>query len=118
MTGVQTCALPICFVGCSGYPDCDYSTYDKETLTDEICPDCGHPLIKRRARTGKYFVGCSNYPACTYIKRQPVVFTGRICPECGSQLVMRKSRYGKDFEACSAFPKCRYINKEKNKGEE
>ena len=106
------------FVGCSGYPDCDYSTYDKETLTDEICPDCGHPLIKRRARTGKYFVGCSNYPACTYIKRQPVVFTGRICPECGSQLVMRKSRYGKDFEACSAFPKCRYINKEKNKGEE
>jgi DNA topoisomerase I len=106
------------FVGCSGYPDCDYSTYDKETMTDELCPDCGHPLIKRKARSGKYFVGCSNYPACTYIKRKPVVFTGRICPDCGSQLVMRKSRYGKDFEACSAFPKCRYINKEKSKGEE
>ncbi|MBS3991730.1 MAG: type I DNA topoisomerase [Erysipelothrix sp.] len=106
------------FVGCSGYPDCDYSTYDKETMTDELCPDCGHPLIKRKARSGKYFVGCSNYPTCTYIKRKPVVFTGRICPECGSQLVMRKSRYGKDFEACSAFPKCRYINKEKIKGEE
>lgn len=103
------------FVGCSGYPSCDYSTYDKETLTDEMCPDCGHPLIKRRARTGKFFDGCSNYPTCTYIKRKPVVFTGRICPDCGSQLVMRKSRYGKDFEACSAFPKCRYINKEKAK---
>ena len=103
------------FVGCSGYPTCDYSTYDKETLTDETCPDCGGPLVKRKARNGKTFVGCSNYPSCTYIKKQPLLFTGHNCPECGSALVMRKSRYGKDFEACSAFPKCRFINKEKKK---
>lgn len=101
------------FVGCSGFPNCDYSTFDKETMVDEPCPDCGHPLVKRKARNGKTFVGCSNYPTCTYIKKQPLVFTGNMCPECGSALVMRKSRYGKDFEACSAFPKCRYINKEK-----
>jgi DNA topoisomerase-1 len=104
------------FVGCSGFPTCDYSTFDKETMTEELCPDCGHPLVKRKSRTGKTFVGCSNYPTCTYIKKQPLVFTGNLCPDCGSQLVMRKSRYGKDFEACSAFPKCRYINKDKKQG--
>jgi DNA topoisomerase I len=104
------------FVGCSGFPTCDYSTFDKETMTEELCPDCGHPLVKRKSRTGKTFVGCSNYPTCTYIKKQPLVFTGNMCPDCGSPLVMRKSRYGKDFEACSAFPKCRYINKDKKQG--
>jgi DNA topoisomerase I len=104
------------FVGCSGFPSCDYSTFDKETMTEELCPDCGHPLVKRKSRNGKTFVGCSNYPACTYIKKQPLLFTGNMCPDCGSPLVMRKSRYGKDFEACSSFPKCRYINKDKKQG--
>lgn len=103
------------FVGCSGYPTCDYSTFDKETLTTETCPDCHSPLVKRKARNGKTFIGCSSYPTCTYIKKQPLVFTGNTCPDCGSQLVLRKSRYGKDFEACSAFPKCRFINKAKKK---
>lgn len=104
------------FVGCSGFPTCDYSTFDKETMIEELCPDCGHPLVKRKSRNGKTFVGCSNYPACTYIKKQPLLFTGNMCPDCGSPLVMRKSRYGKDFEACSSFPKCRYINKDKKQG--
>jgi DNA topoisomerase I len=104
------------FVGCSGFPTCDYSTFDKETMIEELCPDCGHPLVKRKSRSGKTFVGCSNYPACTYIKKQPLLFTGNMCPDCGSPLVMRKSRYGKDFEACSSFPKCRYINKDKKQG--
>lgn len=103
------------FVGCSGYPTCDYSTFDKETLTTETCPDCHSPLVKRKARNGKTFIGCSSYPTCTYIKKQPLVFTGNTCPDCGAQLVLRKSRYGKDFEACSAFPKCRFINKAKKK---
>lgn len=103
------------FVGCSGYPTCDYSTFDKTTLTSETCPECQSPLIIRKARSGKSFVGCSHYPACTYIKKQPLVYTGNDCPDCGSPLVMRKSRYGKDFEACSAFPNCRFINKTKKK---
>ncbi len=102
------------FVGCSGYPDCDYSTFDENSKTGEKCPDCGHELIERRSKRGQKFIGCSNYPACTYIKKDPPRYTGENCPECGQPLVIRKSRYGKDFVACSGFPKCRYIQKNGN----
>lgn len=32
-----------------------------------ICPKCGHKLIERNGKYGK-FIGCSNYPKCKYIK--------------------------------------------------
>src|SRR5690554_5377856 len=105
------------FVGCSGYPECDYSTFDESNKTGEKCPECGHDLIERRSKKGRKFIGCSNYPACTYIKKEPPRYTGEDCPECGSPLVYRKSRYGKDFVACSGFPKCRYIQKNNKKEE-
>lgn len=116
------CGLPLVFrknrkgdtfVGCSGYPECDYSTFDENHLTGENCPDCGHPLIERKNKKGKTFIGCSNYPDCTYIKKNPIRYTGENCPDCGSPLVFRMSRYGKEFVACSGFPKCRYIQKNK-----
>lgn len=118
------CGLPLVFrknksgdtfVGCSGYPECDYSTFDETHLTGEMCPDCGHPLLERKSKKGRKFIGCSNYPACTYIKKDPVKYTGEDCPDCGSPLVKRMSRYGKEFVACSAFPKCRYIQKNNKK---
>jgi DNA topoisomerase-1 len=118
------CGLPLVFrknkkgdtfVGCSGYPDCDYSTYDENHLTGENCPDCGHPLLERKSKKGRKFIGCSNYPDCRYIKKDPVKYTGEDCPECGSPLVKRMSRYGKEFVACSGFPKCRYIQKKDKK---
>ncbi|MEI7603703.1 MAG: type I DNA topoisomerase [bacterium] len=48
----------------------DYPTV-KETaplLLKEMCPDCGHNLVERKGRWGKFFMGCSNYPNCRYIK--------------------------------------------------
>ncbi len=108
------------FVGCSGYPECDYVSFMESKKTGEDCPDCGSPLIERKSRKGATFVGCSAYPSCTYIKKEQPVPTGDMCPQCGSALVKRKSRYGKYFVACSGFPKCRYIQKDakKEKGEE
>lgn len=39
---------------------------------ENLCPRCGHPLVKRIARRGvnqgKEFLGCSNYPHCRYIE--------------------------------------------------
>jgi DNA topoisomerase I len=99
------------FIGCSGYPECDYSTFDQNHLTGEMCPECQSPLIERKSKKGRSFIGCSNYPACTYIKKDQPRPTGEDCPQCGSPLVIRKSRYGKEFVACSGFPKCRYIQK-------
>jgi len=103
------------FVGCSGYPDCDYVAFSQQNFTGEDCPDCGQPLISRKSRKGQTFIGCSAYPSCTYIKKEIAKPTGELCPQCQAPLVTRRSRYGKDFVACSAFPKCRYIQKATSK---
>lgn len=34
------------FYGCDNYPDCNFMTWDKPT--DEICPQCGKSLFKRK----------------------------------------------------------------------
>jgi hypothetical protein len=37
-----------------------------------LCPECGAPYLKRRAKTGKfagqYFLACSNYPKCKNLR--------------------------------------------------
>ena len=80
----------------------------------ELCPECGHELVYRQSRYGK-FISCSNYPACKYtrslenkVKEEPEIID-RTCPECGGQLLKRKSRYGNYFIGCSNYPKCHYI---------
>ena len=56
------------FVGCSNYPQCDYTLSHMSVLTDPvICPSCGGFLIKRRGKTGVFW-GCVNYPLCSYTK--------------------------------------------------
>lgn len=49
------------FYGCSGYPDCDVSYWDKPT--GRMCPDCGSMLVESKGRTAS--VKCSN-PECRY----------------------------------------------------
>ncbi|HET7651314.1 MAG TPA: type I DNA topoisomerase, partial [Gammaproteobacteria bacterium] len=91
------------FIGCTGYPDCDYTRNLDETaeqaaqpekIEGRQCPQCGSDLIIRRGRYGK-FIGCSGYPKCKYIEPlEKPEDTGVECPEChqGSML-KRKSRY-------------------------
>ena len=37
-----------------------------------VCPACGLPFVKRRARkgtyAGKFFLTCSNYPECNHVR--------------------------------------------------
>ncbi len=80
----------------------------------ELCPECGHELVYRQSRYGK-FISCSNYPSCKYTrsldnkpKEEPELLD-RSCPECGGQLLKRKSRFGNYFIGCSNYPKCHYI---------
>ena len=49
------------FYGCSGYPDCDVSYWDKPT--GRMCPECGSMLVESKGRTAS--VKCSN-PECRY----------------------------------------------------
>ena len=105
------------FVGCSGYPECDY-TRNLEDKADDTppelvegrnCPECGAALVQRQGRYGK-FLGCSAYPTCKHIEPlEKPRETGVTCPECKEgHLLQRKSRYGKLFYSCNRYPACKY----------
>jgi len=108
------------FIGCSGYPECDYTRDLNETaeqkaeevtqvIEDRVCPDDGGQLIVKSGRYGK-FIGCANYPKCKHIEPlEKPRDTGVVCPECKvGALIERKSRYGKLFYSCNTYPKCKY----------
>ncbi len=81
--------------------------------TNEICPQCGKPIVIKWGRRGK-FLSCSGFPDCKFAK--PIT-TGVKCPEpgCDGELVQRRSRRG-PFYGCSKFPACRHIEKQLPQG--
>ena len=104
------------FVGCSGYPECDYTRGLEETASEapeilegRTCPKCESPLQVRMGKYGK-FIGCTGYPSCKYIEPlEKPKNTEITCPECKKgTLLERKSRFGKPFYACSEYPDCKY----------
>ncbi|OGT19072.1 MAG: DNA topoisomerase I [Gammaproteobacteria bacterium RBG_16_57_12] len=106
------------FIGCSAFPDCDYTrnidgdssqSTEPETIEGRACPECSSALLIRHGRYGR-FIGCSNYPNCKHIEplEQPAD-TGVPCPECKQgRMLQRKSRSGKIFFSCSEYPTCKY----------
>ena len=105
------------FVGCSGYPECDFTrSMDGEVRPDEpvvvegrLCPKCDSPLHVKSGAYGK-FIGCSAYPKCKFLEPlEKPKDTGVTCPECKKgSLIERKSRYGKLFYSCNTYPDCKY----------
>jgi len=77
-----------------------------DELTDEICPECGKPLIIKRGRYGK-FLACSGYPKCKYTKPFQIKI-GVSCPLCGSELIERLSKKKRTFYGCSNYPNCQF----------
>lgn len=106
------------FIGCTGYPDCDYTrnidgeettASEPEKVEGRSCPKCESDLIYRTGRYGK-FIGCSAYPKCKHIEplEQPKN-TGVDCPKCEKgEILTRKSRRGKVFYSCERYPDCDY----------
>jgi DNA topoisomerase-1 len=78
-----------------------------EEPTDEICPECGKPLVIKTGRYGK-FLACSGYPECKYTKSFQVK-VGVKCPQCGGELVERKTKKKRVFYGCSNYPDCKFI---------
>ena len=114
------------FIGCTGYPECDYTRNLNETaeeaaaaaaaeqeelvvIEDRVCPEDGGQLVIKKGRFGK-FIGCANYPKCKHIEPlEKPRDTGVTCPVCKTgHLVEKKSRYGKLFYSCNTYPKCTY----------
>lgn len=106
------------FIGCTGYPECDYtqdmSGQDTEKNEPEIvegrtCPLCSSVLHIKTGRYGR-FIGCSNYPQCKHMEPlEKPADTGVVCPKCNhAKILQRKSRKGKIFYSCGDYPKCDY----------
>ncbi len=86
----------------------------KGLATDELCPECGSPLVMKFGRFGS-FLACSAYPTCSYTRDTAAAAGGSEettadeaprCPECEAEMVQKRSRFG-PFWACSRYPECR-----------
>ena len=54
-----------------------------DTLTQEVCGKCGHFMLRRMGKFGKY-LACSNYPECQNILSESQEELSAIrCPKCG-----------------------------------
>ncbi|WP_448550128.1 topoisomerase DNA-binding C4 zinc finger domain-containing protein [Thalassotalea fusca] len=105
------------FLGCSSYPNCQYTrpVVEHEKVEDRIltgseCPQCGSELAVKQGRYGM-FIGCSNFPDCHYIEHEQNAQAATVaCPSCSKgSLQSKTSRYGKTFYSCDRYPKCKYI---------
>lgn len=74
--------------------------------TEEICPDCGRPMVLKTGRFGK-FLACTGYPDCKKTMSF-VVKTGVSCPQCGKELIERTTKKRRIFYGCSGFPQCKF----------
>ncbi len=113
------------FLACSKYPECKSTTnftrddegtiqIVKEEATNEVCDECGKPMLVRFGRFGK-FLGCSGYPECKTVRSmvRPVP-TGITCPDCKEgEILEKRSRNGKTFFSCGRYPHCRFATWER-----
>jgi len=77
--------------------------------TDQICPDCGSPMVIKMGRYGR-FLSCSNYPTCTHAE-QLLTRIGLACPNgCGGDVIERRTKRGRTFYGCSNYPACTFAS--------
>jgi len=80
----------------------------KDEPTDEICPNCGRPMVIKTGRFGR-FISCTGYPECKTTK--PIVKdTGAKCPKDGGMIVERRSKKGRTFYGCANYPNCDFVS--------
>ncbi len=72
------------------------------------CPDCGHELVIRWGRYGK-FISCSNFPECRHTEAW-LEKIGVICPKDQGEIVERKTRKGRFFYGCANYPACDFTS--------
>ena len=102
------------FLGCTAYPKCrnvvnvaiagGKAEAKPDEPTGEMCPESGHPLVRRYGRYGAY-VACSGYPECKYKPPKPIKDTGVKCPKDVGVIAERRGRF-RPFYGCVNYPKC------------
>jgi DNA topoisomerase-1 len=78
-------------------------THQDVRPSEEICEECGRPMVIRRGRYGD-FLSCSGFPKCRNSRPMPL---GVACPRpgCDGQVVERRSKRGRKFFGCSNYQK-------------
>ena len=85
-------------------------TQKVEEKTDEVCPNCGKPMVIKRGRFGR-FIACSGFPDCKTTKKLPEPGLNIKCPKCiEGDVVRRRSKKGRYFFGCSRYPNCDFIS--------
>jgi len=102
------------FVGCDGYPDCEYTLALPSTgrvhVLDDTCDTHGHHHVKLIAGTETHVFGC---PACQHeeITNTPDIPLGD-CPDCDTTppgtLLVKRVHTGSRLIGCSHYPDCEY----------
>ena len=92
-----------------------------EETTDEVCQNCGKPMIVRYGRFGK-FLACSGFPECKTTKslksREEQKPLDMACPKCvEGNVIIKKTRRGKIFYGCTRYPNCDFATWGKPTGE-
>ena len=100
------------FVACENHPKtCKYTRplrgeRKAAQVTDQICHECGAPMVIRHGRSGE-FLGCSRFPKCRGTRSMP---TGVKCPKDGGDIAVRRSKKrGKAFYGCANYPTCDFV---------
>lgn len=111
------------FLGCSSYPECDYTIdegvqqldkddYDPNFNWEQSCPLCGGEMLLRVGKFGP-FLTCSKYPECKKTVNipkageQPIDAGTTPCPAigCVGTITAKRSMRG-IFYGCSNYPNC------------
>ena len=102
------------FVGCNGYPECQYTlplpSTGKPLLLEEQCEDHGLRDVKMLAGRKTFLHGC---PICKAEQAESEAdrVIGR-CPDCGEEhggeLAIKRLRSGSRLVGCTRYPDCEY----------
>ena len=97
------------FLGCSRFPDCDFT----KPLVIEMpgkCPKCGGRILKHTNRNNTVYYSCEeNKPLCFFrTEQKPETDT---CPRCGGKILALTDQEGKAYFACerNQVRKCDFI---------
>ena len=102
------------FVGCDGYPDCEYTlplpNKGEPLILDETCEEHDLKHVKMLAGRGTFVHGCPQCKADEADEEEDRVIGA--CPECGDEhggeLAIKRLRSGSRLVGCTRYPDCDY----------
>ena len=102
------------FVGCDGYPNCEYTlplpSTGKPLLLDETCEEHDLHHVKMLAGRKTFVHGCPQCKADAAEEADDEVIGD--CPECGEteagELAIKQLRNGSRLVGCTRYPDCDY----------